>query len=60
MITLLLAFKVSALLATIILPLGGPKTKKARKPPELSGLSVNANGFLEYFAGPGTDRFPIV
>jgi hypothetical protein len=60
MITILTAIKISALLATIILPMGGPKRKKERSLPELSGLSVNANGFLEYFTGPDTDRSPIV
>jgi hypothetical protein len=43
--------KVTALLAVIIIPLIGPKKKKAIAVRSISKLAVNENGYLENFTG---------
>ncbi|PWK78381.1 hypothetical protein LX99_02225 [Mucilaginibacter oryzae] len=41
--------EVIALIAVIIIPLAGPKKRKAPCKTELSTLAVNADGYLEHF-----------
>lgn len=48
MTTVFLALKVCVLLASVLLPTGGPRLGKKGKMIELSDLAVNANGKLEY------------
>jgi len=43
--------KIAALLAVIVIPLIGPKKKKAIAVPSFSKLAVNENGYLENFTG---------
>jgi hypothetical protein len=49
MTTIFLIIKVSALLMAMLLPLGGPKTKKKGYIIELGNWAVNENGYLENF-----------
>ncbi len=53
MATIYLAFKVSVLLASLLLPLGGPRKNKNGKSIELSDLAVNAKGVLEDLSKTG-------
>ena len=53
MATIYLAFKVSVLLASLLLPLGGPRKSKNGNSIELSDLAVNAIGFLEDLSKTG-------
>ena len=48
MIIVFLALKVCVLLASVLLPIAGPRTGKKGKLIELSDLAVNAHGKLEY------------
>jgi hypothetical protein len=41
--------KITALIALIIVSISGPKKKKASPKTEMSGLAVNADGYLEHF-----------
>ena len=54
-----IVLKVAALLAIIILPLIGPKKKKAQPETGLSRLAVNEEGYLEYFTANPKDRHPV-
>lgn len=47
MATFYIILKITALLTFIILSIAGPKRKKATPKTEMSGLAVNANGYLE-------------
>ncbi|MEO6852280.1 MAG: hypothetical protein ABI203_04470 [Mucilaginibacter sp.] len=49
MTTILLTIKVIALIMAVLLPLGGPKTKKKGYSIELGKWAVNENGYLENF-----------
>ncbi|QTE37725.1 hypothetical protein J3L18_01250 [Mucilaginibacter gossypii] len=40
--------KVTSLIAVIIVSITGPKKKKASPKTEISGLAVNADGYLEH------------
>ncbi len=51
MASIYIVLKIVALLAVIIIPLGGPKRKK---PAHISGtgkFAVNENGYLEHYTG---------
>lgn len=51
-----IVLKISALLAILILPLFGPKKKKAKAHGGISKLAVNKNGYLEHFNNAPADR----
>nr|WP_183560402.1 hypothetical protein [Mucilaginibacter sp. SP1R1]MBB6149349.1 hypothetical protein [Mucilaginibacter sp. SP1R1] len=51
--------KVIALLAVIIIPLSGPKRKKAATETGMSKLAVNEGGYLEHFVGIPEDHHPV-
>jgi hypothetical protein len=51
-----IVLKISALLAILILPLFGPKKKKANGPGGISKFAVNKNGHLEHFNNAPADR----
>lgn len=44
-----IVLEITALIAVIIIPLAGPKKKKASPKTEMSMLAVNADGYLEHF-----------
>jgi len=50
MTTFYTVIEILALLGCIIIPLAGPRKTDKKKPaaPELSGIAVNANGYLEH------------
>jgi hypothetical protein len=41
--------EITALIAVVIIPLAGPKKKKASPKTEISALAVNEDGYLEHF-----------
>lgn len=41
--------EITALIAVIIVSISGPKKKKESPKTEISGLAVNADGYLEHF-----------
>ena len=51
--------EISALIAIIIVPLGGPKKKKSKSPAGLSAILVNENGYLEYSGTASADHHPV-
>lgn len=51
--------KITALLAVIIVPITGPKRKKASPKTEMSGFAVNADGYLEHFKNSPEHHQPV-
>jgi hypothetical protein len=56
MTTLYTVLEVLALLAVIIIPLGGPQKKPAKTPHQISNILVNEEGYLEYAVDHDTDQ----
>ncbi|MDB5147279.1 MAG: hypothetical protein JWQ57_1299 [Mucilaginibacter sp.] len=51
--------KITALLAVIIVPMTGPKVKKASPKTEMSRLAVNPDGYLEHFKNSPEYHHPV-
>ena len=51
--------EIIALIAVIIIPLAGPKKKKASPETEISALAVNADGYLEHFESHTQQHHPV-
>ena len=57
MTTLYTVLEVCALLAVIIIPLGGPQKKTTKTTPhQISNILVNEEGYLEYAVDHDTDQ----
>jgi hypothetical protein len=56
MTTLYTVLEVCALLAVIVIPLGGPQKKKTKTLHEISDILVNEEGYLEYAVDRGNDQ----
>jgi len=56
MTTLYTVLEVLALLAVIIIPLGGPQKKTTKTSHQISNILVNEEGYLEYAIDHDTDQ----
>jgi hypothetical protein len=56
MTTLYTVLEVCALLAVIVLPLGGPKRRAIKTQTGISNILVNEEGYLEYSVDHDTDQ----
>ncbi len=52
-------FKITSLLAVIILSVSGPKKKKALPKTEMSRLAVNSDGYLEHLKNNPEHHQPV-
>jgi len=60
MTTFYTVLEIAALLGVILIPLSGPKKKKINKVNELSNISVNEAGYLEYISDHDEDHQPVL
>ncbi|NOW97827.1 hypothetical protein [Mucilaginibacter sp. SG564] len=59
MTSIYIILKMVALLAAIIIPLGGPKRKKSASATSLSTFAVNEEGYLEHYTIDPVQAHPV-